>query len=487
MSRRTQFRLLVALSIAWAVWAGWSLIARATPYDLRVLDDLGAPVELAVADIDGQQMGTSGPDGRIPMEWSPSMTVIEVSAPGHIPQMVTLGERPEGVVNIVIKARILRGRVVEPEGHGVSDVTVASGAETTITDSEGHFTLRAAEPGVIDVTRLAWISVSFDWDGSPGDTLVEIEPFTARAVHIRGDAVATRLDEFIDMAMETELNALMIDLKDETGLIWYVTTNETAIDVGADRNAFDLERVVERAHAAGLYVIGRLVTFSDPIAARGRPSMSVWDSELNQPYSANGQFFLDPTDPDARQYGIELAVEACSKGIDEIQFDYVRFPDQRRDSSTFDEGVTEAVRAPTINLFLSDAVEAVHPLGCAVAADVFGFITTVGGDGAIGQRWEDVALLVDVVSPMLYPSHYGADWFGYDIPNNYPGPVVREALEDGLQRLPRSVVVRPWLQDFGYDAGQVREQITSAEQFGLGWMLWNAFSDVTVDALFPPR
>jgi hypothetical protein len=122
-------------------------------------------------------------------------------------------------------------------------------------------------------------------------------------------------------------------------------------------------------------------------------------------------------------------------------------------------------------------------MGCAVGADVFGFLTTDVSDGYIGQRWEDVAQVVDVISPMVYPSHYGADWFGYEVPNDYPGQVVFRALEDGMERLPRNVVVRPWLQDFGYGPSQVKAQITSAEGFGLGWMLWNEFSEVTTDAL----
>ena len=95
-------------------------------------------------------------------------------------------------------------------------------------------------------------------------------------------------------------------------------------------------------------------------------------------------------------------------------------------------------------------------------------------DGGIGQRWEDVARIVDVISPMVYPSHYDAGWDGFASPNDNPGPMVRNALEDGMQRLSHPVVVRPWLQDFGYTASQVREQIIVAEEYGLGWMLWNA-------------
>jgi hypothetical protein len=193
--------------------------------------------------------------------------------------------------------------------------------------------------------------------------------------------------------------------------------------------------------------------------------------------------FLDPTDPAARAYALDLAVEACSLGVDEIQFDYVRFPDSRPETVHFDGGVTIDVRTEAIRSFLRTAVEVLHAEGCAVAADVFGFVTSVEDDGGIGQNWIDVTSVVDVASPMLYPSHYGAGWFGYESPNDHPAPVVDRALVDGLDRLSRQVVVRPWLQDFGYNSSQVRAQIEVAEAHGLGWMLWNAFSNVTVDAL----
>ncbi len=475
----------MALTIAWAVWAGWSLLTRATAYELHVIDDLGDPVAGVVVDIGGSQAGTSGEDGRVALEWSPSQSELSVSAPGHVTQMVTLLERPEDVIQVVVKARILRGQVVDSQGNAVSDAVVSTQTGETVTDAEGHFSIRAAEPGPVTVSRPAWSPVTFEWDGSPGDSLVELEPLTIRAVHIDGFSVRDRFSEFLSLAAKSELNALMIDLKDEQGRVFYDTSDPTALEVEANVGAYNLGTVVTRAHAEDLYVIGRIVVFNDPIAALAKPEMSVWDADLGQPYETNGQYFLDPTDPDARQYGLDLAAEACSKGLDEIQFDYVRFPDKRSDSTRFDEGVSEEVRLPTVMTFLNDAVEILHPMGCAVAADVFGFITTVEDDGSIGQRWEDLASVLDVVSPMVYPSHYGSGWFGYDVPNEHPGAVVRLALEDGIERLPRTVVVRPWLQDFGYDANQVRAQILSAEEFGLGWMLWNAASNVTVDALRP--
>jgi hypothetical protein len=484
VARRTQFRLLVALTIVWALWAGWSLVGRATPYTLRVLDDTGAPIAAASVDIRNRQIGTSAEDGTIEVEWRRSNSVLEVSAAGHIPKTLTLTERPQGVVDVVLNARVLRGRVTDVAGAPVEAVRVVAGPAEGATDLEGRFSIRGAEPGPVSVSRPAWVEASFEWDGGVGEAVVEMSPFVARAVHISGEAAGEDIDHFFEMAESTELNALMLDLKDESGLVWYDSEDPVADEVGAIRGLYDLSEIATRADQADLYLIGRLVVFNDPTAAIRKPSMAVWDSGLNQPYSADGQYFLDPTDPEAQAYGLSLAEEVCEMGVDEVQFDYVRFPDARSDDATFDGGVGLEVRTSTIADFLRQAVALLHPMGCAVAADVFGFTTAPGtDDGGIGQRWEDVTQIVDVASPMVYPSHYGTDWYGFENPNDHPGPMVTRAIEDGLGRLPRNVVVRPWLQDFGYTPDQVRAQIESAEQFGLGWMLWNATSTVTVDAL----
>ncbi|MDF2730541.1 MAG: hypothetical protein K0T01_2328, partial [Acidimicrobiia bacterium] len=188
-------------------------------------------------------------------------------------------------------------------------------------------------------------------------------------------------------------------------------------------------------------------------------------------------------DPEARAYGLVIAQEACSMGLDEVQFDYIRFPDKRTESTTFDQGVSLETRTATIIGFLKEAVAMLHPMGCAVGADVFGFTTAAADDGGIGQNWDQVTQVVDVASPMVYPSHYTSGWYDFESPNDHPGPMVTHAIQDGMDRLSRNVVVRPWLQDFGYTPDQVRAQIEVAEDYGLGWMLWNAASNVTVDAL----
>lgn len=473
---------MVAFTIVWLSWAAWSLLGQSHPYEVRVLDDIGSPIASAVIDAGGSQVGTTDEEGRVEVVWTRSTRVLEVSAPGHVPRRVTVSDQPQEEFEVVLKSRVLRGRVVDGDGDPLESATIQAGEAETTSDPDGYFQVRGAEEGRVEVRRPAWVPTSFTWDGGTGETIVEMQPFVARAVHIDGESMRDDFGTFFDMAMETELNALMIDLKDETGNIWYDTENPTAIEVGAAGGEFDLEETVDRAHSQDLYVIGRIVLFSDPIAAAGMPEMAVWDSELDAPYEARGQYFLDPTDPDARQYGLDLAEEACSSGLDEIQFDYVRFPDARRESATFDGGVSREVRTSTVTAFLNEARELLHPMGCAVAADIFGYLTTATDDGGIGQQWEEIAGTVDVVSPMLYPSHYNPEFFGFSS-NENPGGVVDEALADGMARLNHQVVVRPWLQDFGYDSNLVRDQISATEEYGLGWMLWNAESNVSVSAL----
>ena len=169
--------------------------------------------------------------------------------------------------------------------------------------------------------------------------------------------------------------------------------------------------------------------------------------------------------------------------MDEIQFDYIRFPDSRRPSATFDGPIDPESRITTITSFAEEARTALSALGCAVAADIFGFVTTVTDDGGIGQQWEELTQVLDVVSPMLYPSHYDDGWFGFDRPNDHPGEVVSAALEDAFDRMQTGIVIRPWLQDFGHRDDQVRSSINAAEEFQLGWMLWNPVSQVSVGAL----
>jgi hypothetical protein len=244
--------------------------------------------------------------------------------------------------------------------------------------------------------------------------------------------------------------------------------------------AFDLAAIAERAEEEELYLIGRLVLFNDPVVALAKPSMAGWDTATEAPLETDGQRFLDPTDSDARAFALDLAREVCEMGVDEVQLDYVRFPDGFLGLAVFDGPVDEASRIATITSFLAEAAAAVGD-SCTIAADIFGFITSIGSDGGIGQRLEDLAQVTGVLSPMVYPNHWSSGWFGFSTPADHPGPVAYTSTANAVSRVGGTgTVVRPWLQDFGgYGPAEVRAQIDAADSLGLGWMVWNAASIFT--------
>ena len=486
MAKRShQLRLLLVVTLLWAGWAAFAAFGPETSAAVAVVDESGIPVAGAALVVGDSEVATTGPDGIAVLDW-PDRGVLHVHAEGFYTQPV-IAPTVDSATTVRLIPHTLRGVVQDRDGRPVAGVYVESGQGSAVSGRDGSFLVRLAEPGAVRVWRPAWQLGDFDWDGGLGERTVQIEPRVIKAVHVTGEVAGDpiRWEAMLDLKDDTELNGVMLDLKDEYGLIYYDTAVGVAEEANATYPLYDLGQIVRDVDERGLYLIGRIVTFQDPQAAIRIPDIAAWDTATGGPYNKAGQWFLDPTDPKARGYALSLAVEACQFGVDEIQFDYVRYPDGLTESVVFDGGADSETRVETIESFLLEARDVLHPLGCAVAADIFGFITTARDDGGIGQQWEVVADALDVVSPMLYPSHYSSDWYGFARPVDHPGEMVHRALQDGISRLERGTVIRPWLQDFGYTADQVRAQTESAEAFGLGWMLWNAFSNVSRDALDP--
>ena len=384
--------------------------------------------------------------------------------------------------NGVIDVLVLDGR-----GDPLIGAAVSGGGDTALTDRYGRARLGypGAPPLPVTASHPNIGSESATWSGERDRLVISLARPIVRAVHVHGSVVGTaRWDELLALADRTALNGFMLDVKDESGRVFPETTSDWAHRAGAATQSWDLSAVTADLHARGLQVVVRIVTFQDPIAGRNLPELAAHRVGSDQPFTRRGQTFLDPTDPDARAYALELAVEACDAGVDEVQFDYVRFPDGFEGVATFDGPTDEASRVDTINDFLAEARAAVEG-HCATAADVFGIVTSIPGDGGIGQRLEDLAAVVGVVSPMVYPNHWSAGWFGFAEPADHPGPVVYESSANAIVRIGGTgAVIRPWLQDFGgYGPDEVRAQIDAADSLGLGWMLWNSISEFTDDGI----
>ena len=452
---------------------------------ISVVDDEGAPVVGATIRVAADDQRTvSDALGLATIEWHGQPVSVSVDAAGFFPGAVAVEAFDDEAFALALRPVVLRGTVSDSSGFGLGGSTVALGDHQVVTDENGRFELSRAQSGTITAFRPGWHSAELEWDGEALVTDISLAPRIIRGLHIGPNVVGDKQEwlNMLDVADETVVNAFVVDVKDETGRVFYNSQVTRAREVGAVQPLFDLKEVIQDMDARDLYKIARVVAFEDPLAARAAVEMAVLDED-GFPYNSRGQYFLDPSDPDARAYALDIAEEVCTAGMDEIQFDYVRYPAGFPEGTQFDLPATAENRANTIAAFLDEAADVLHPLGCAVAADVFGFVTSVDHDGGIGQQFSMLSSSVDVLSPMIYPSHYSTGWFGFDVPNDHPGSVVGGALDDGVTRIEGAAIVRPWLQDFYYDSDQVRAQIIEAESRALGWMLWNSLSNFQWEAL----
>ena len=462
---------------------------------ISVVDDSGAALAGALVGFEGLMTQTDAA-GQASTIWEDEPIAVTATVPGFHEGTANLEVFSDDPLEIMLQPVILTGRVTDASGNGIKTATVQLGEIEAVTGPNGSFRLERAMAGDVVVARPAWMSSTAAWDGVAGTLDVVLEPIVVRALHVTG--WTPQNDEawngLLELADTTEVNSFVVDLKDESGRVYYESDVPLAQEVGATREFYQLDGIVDFLEERGIYTIGRIVTFQDPVAARARTDLAITNSD-GTPFEKNGQFFLDPTDPVARQYAIDLAAEACAAGIDEVQFDYVRFPDGFGNSVRFDGGTAYigayndpeagAARVAVIAGFLDAARELLNPMGCAVSADVFAIILSVPDDQGIGQRPEDLSGVVDAISPMIYPDHYSDGSFGYEKPFDHPYGVIDAALAAGMPRLQSTAIMRPWLADYYYGPAEVRAEIEAAEQYGIGWMLWNANSNHTPGALEP--
>lgn len=455
---------------------------------VQVLDHDGNPIAGARATA-GDSVEESDTSGLVRVRWYGEVLSISVEAEGFFPAALAVDGVREEPFELSLRPVVLRGAILDRAEFGLPGATVSLGDSHVRTDRTGRFEFVRPLKGTVRVTKPGWHDTEYVWDGETLVTEIKMKPMVIRGLHIAYNAFTTPeiWQELLDVAEDTVVNALVIDVKDESGRVFYDTGVELAHDVNAVDTLFDLDSVTAEMDRRGLYKIARIVTFQDPIAARRQTELAIFDSDADRPFRLGDQFFLDPTDRDARGYALDLAEEVCLAGFDEIQFDYIRFPDGYPagfpSHVRFDAGGSPDMREAVITSFLQEAADRLHPHGCVVAADIFGFLTSAQGDGGIGQNLGVLSRTIDVISPMVYPSHYSRGWFGFDKPSDHPGEIVSQALADGMGRLEGSAVIRPWLQDFYYTPSQVREQIEAAEDQELGWMLWNARSRFQTEAL----
>jgi hypothetical protein len=309
----------------------------------------------------------------------------------------------------------------------------------------------------------------------------------------------SRLANLIALADTTEINAFVIDVKEVDGYISYRSSVPTAIQVGAN-GRIAVRNVRERLallHEKGIHTIARIVVAKDALLAAGKPDWAIqhvdggeWVDRFDSPW-------VDAYRDSVWIYAADLAQEAVLLGFDEIQLDYVRFPDEPVESmetAFFPGRIGNESRRNGIRRNLQIARNRLRPLGVPFTLDVFGLTTSALGDMGIGQVWEDLSEVSDVLLPMVYPSHYNAGAYGFSFPNGEPYGIVHAALQDAVERsegIENAARIRPYLQSFSirravYRAPEIRAQIKAVYDLGLtDWVLWNASGRYPADAFEP--
>jgi hypothetical protein len=313
-----------------------------------------------------------------------------------------------------------------------------------------------------------------------------------------------KLWQLIRLADETEINAFVVDVKDDTGCLLYPSTVPTAEQIGASAcvRAKDARARLDTLAAHGIYAIARIVVAKDPLLAERKPAWSVRDRDTGGLWRDRINIaWVDAYNDSVWIYAAQLAQEAARMGFREVQFDYVRFPDEPRErmaAAIFPSRRAGVSQRESVREHVALLKDRLKPAGVPVTFDIFGLTASATGDLGIGQVWEDFVSVADVVLPMVYPSHYYRGAFGYAWPNGQPYAVVRSALTDALKRsnpLPGSAEIRPFLQAFTlgrrlprYTPFEIREQIRAVEDLGItSWVLWNPRSVYQRGSLLPKR
>jgi hypothetical protein len=315
-------------------------------------------------------------------------------------------------------------------------------------------------------------------------------PYEIRGVHVTMSLASLpgRLDRFLGV---TGLNTVELDVKDESGRVgFYSAAPALARATGAAGRYYDPTVVARDVHAHGVYLIGRVVTFEDPVVSERRPTLAIRTRSGGVWRNRAGLGWANPYARGYWRYTVDVAEAAARAGFDEIQFDYVRFPTDGDTSQAVFRGRVREPQAVTISRFLRYARSRLRPLGVRVSADVFGLAAT--RDLGIGQAPGRLARYLDAVYPMVYPSHFNPGEYRLDDPNATPGRTVAAALRDFRRSLRgRKALLVPWLQDFSlgrtYGRAEVQQQIDAARRSGAaGFMLWNAEGVYTLDVLDGP-
>jgi hypothetical protein len=395
-----------------------------------------------------------------------------------LPLLLWVVLNPVSAIAAVYAGTVLDAKTRKP----LENAFVTLGTTVVRTDFKGKFIINGSGDKLgIRAYGHTRVDAPLSRDSAP----IILAPFIPKAIYLSFYGIGDKSlrHAALDVIQRTEVNALVIDLKGDRGGVSFKSSIPLATQIGAQKitTIKDVSGLVSELHAKGLYVIGRIVVFKDNPLASAHPELALKTKGGVTWKDREGLSWPDPFSTTVWNYNIDLAVEAARAGFDEIQFDYVRFPDSPE--PVYSKPNTEENRVGAISGFLGEARKRLIPYNVFLAADIFGYVAWNTDDTHIGQKLQNLSEVLDYLCFMLYPSGFKFGIPGYLNPVQHPREIVLLSLEKAQQRssLP-AIRFRPWLQafrDYAFDRrwfknDQIRAQIEASDHFGSdGWMLWN--------------
>ncbi|SLK39970.1 Uncharacterised protein [Mycobacteroides abscessus subsp. abscessus] len=336
-------------------------------------------------------------------------------------------------------------------------------------------------------------------------------PDAVRGIYVNAHSVGgSKWNQLIDLVKNTDLNAMVIDYKEDHGNLTFMPEESSPYRKIGTHSIQNMTSLLEQLEKEEIYPIARIVVFKDSVLAEKKPEWSfiqgkkVWTN-------GRGEAFVNPFEKEVWDYNVNLAIEAAKMGFQEIQFDYVRFPEgfeNKGSKLSYSKGGYEKLdisdgekRVKAVTDFVQYAKEKLEPFDVKVSVDIFGYTATLDEAPGIGQNFSKISNHVDVISSMIYPSHWTA-YFGIEKPDLHPYELVSEYIKVEKQKLDKiknAPISRPWLQDFTatwlgknnykvYGKEEIQKQIKALNDQGVSeFLLWNAGNNYTKNVDYKPN
>jgi hypothetical protein len=461
---------------------------------------------------------TTGADGRYRLEGLPENATVKISADGY----ATLTQPLEKATSVdaALRPDVLKGTLLDAaSGAPVKNATVIATPNLNSSDvayvridnqSDGKFRLEGIpEQGFVQVLAPGYRKATVELKPGNFPTEIKLEPFQAKALYITAAVAAggpKLVNEYLDLIDKTELNTLIVDLKsdlrDDLGLVYYDSQVPIVKELGTSRNYVDMRALLAEAKKRGIYMIARVQLFShDNALADAHPDWTIKDRKTGKVYAdypgpGIRYAYLDPWNRNVWDYNIQLGVEAAQMGFDEVNYDYIRFPDWYGDLESFKESLEFSQPTDPVNNkeamfqniaeFMKQTHRAINGAGAFFSVDVFGRVL-LGPSLTISQDVGHMGPQADYICPMPYPSLWWPGYLGLDNPTAHPYEVILGTLQNGDALFKGQYArVRPWLQDHTdpwqggrvvkYGPPEVRAQIKAVDDYGnaAGWMLYDS-------------